>query len=169
MTCTILSSNTQDLTTKSSIKCSSAMRLSRTMVSYPVSQMLTPQKLSKLVMTWSCHQHHTNNTRNKTKLMIEHRAVLKMWANLVKDRFNLLPTKEKERNQPALPPWKTKLLHKLLTADNNKTAIDLSPEIKVKAPSNHLTSNNSNHFRPKVQQPHLLLWTNLHSNKKRFW
>ena len=157
MTCTILSSNTQDLITKLSIKCSLAMRLSRTMVSCRVSQMPTLQKLSKLVMIWSCLQLLTSNTKNKTKTKIGQRAVLKMLIELLdKDRFNLLQTKEKERNQPA-SSWKTKQLHKPRPADKNqittKTRTDLSPVIKAKAPSSLLTSSNSNLFRFRANRP----------------
>lgn len=79
---------------------------------------------------------------------------------LDKDRFNLLQTKEKERNQPA-SPWKTKQPHKPRPADKKqsttKTQTDLSPETKAKAPSNLLTSSNSNLFRSRANKPPPLL------------
>jgi len=75
---------------------------------------------------------------------------------LDKDRFNLLQTK-KERSQPVLPQT-TKQLHSLTpdSKSTTKTRTDLSPEIKVKALSNPLTSNSSNLCRCRVNKLLLL-------------
>jgi hypothetical protein len=79
---------------------------------------------------------------------------------LDKDRFNLLQTKEKERNQPA-SPWKTKQPQIPRPVDKKqittKTRTDLSPVIKAKALSNLLTRHNSNLFRSRVNRPPPLL------------